>query len=1442
METRCQPEAFPKDSATLRPMNPLPDAGPTAPANHVDLDRHFSTVARDRDPESLAIESYSELYGHVWGGRSWPEILKSRLVVVLGEPGSGKTAELRQQAARLRATGETACFLRLDEIANLGWDAALSPDDRTALARWQTGQGSATLFLDSVDESKMRQAEDFYRALRRTVAALGSASLRRARFVLSSRISEWHPETDGAEVIRLLAVPSAAPKGDKNTAELPAALELVQLQPLDRERIGRFAAARGVNPVEDFLTALERAHAWEFARRPLDVTDLAAYWIQHNRLGSLTELLEFSITRNLRETPAREKLDPLTLEQARAGAEDLAAAAVVCRTLTFRIPDGNLMSDGLDARSCLPPSWTPAQISALLSRPIFDSASYGHIRFHHRRLLEFLAAAWLRRHLAAGAGLDELEQLCFARNGDQRILRTAFAPVAAWLCAGAGSWQERFRTWVLDSAPSIHLRFGDPAALDSGYRRRLFAALSARGRQRGWLGLETSRSALGRLVTPELVPEILSLICDRSLASDLRTEMLQALRFGRAHELITPALSIIADPEEPGSLRITAAAALRDLEDEEASRRLRELLPTLGDLNEGVAEVLLDTLSRPLIDPDTFAVILERTLRRKMSQTGIQSEAAHLVAVRLQSADAPRLLAHLVRLLQTPPLRTKECLVPVSDRYSWVADALPEALLVTLRSRTITPADEQNAVAALLYLEDHDIREYRGKQENRDLHAASLYHPSVRRLFFWRRVEIEAERTKLEVGRRFFGLTDCSFQPDAADFAWLLDDAANHPRPEWRPFAVTAALDAWHLNGRSPATLRRLRAAVKSQPTLLRQIDSTVWRWRFGPWRYRWHQLNHHRVMLPHYWKKARAWILRPWWRWHSRRWLRVHLKELRMGGRPLVLHNLAYENSRSGSRWAIDSFEALAHRRGPEIAEAVRTGCKTYWRTHTPLLPHEKPEKGTMAWTEILGLTGLLAAHQDGELDFARLPVEDAVLAARYSVHEMNEFPPWFANLASHQPTAAATVLHPCLEHEWQVESGEPETIRHLAHGGEPPDIVVHTVLDRLNSADPRSSGTLLCALRILLRRAELTRTILADLARLRLAHGTAFPVYWFAAWLRVDAVGCLPVLENRLLQPGATELMTGIGSILQGDEFRGLPASTGNDDDSVSALRRLAPLFYRYLRHADDRERFTESIEMGPRDYAERFRDSLFRRLVGRPGGGDVLRDLAEDPDLADHRDWLLNLLDEHLALDVGTPSWTETDFRLFADTREAPPNTDSALFGLVVRRLVTIKHEVEGGDRSPRDEVRKDDREKMLRRMLGRHLQLRSNGHYQVVEEDEVDRAQRPDLRVVRAPLAPVPIEVKLDDTPLHKLLERLENQLVGQYLRDERNNHGIFLVGRVSGQQRWQHGDRRLDFAQMVAVLEDRAAQLTLAHPRPINLRVIAIDFRPPEINSPHPRSG
>src|SRR5262249_5381772 len=124
----------------------------------------------------------------------------------------------------------------------------------------------------------------------------------------------------------------------RETTRPPVSLLIVALEPLDRQQVEALARARRVASVTDFSAALDASHAWEFARRPLDVAELLDLWEQERRVGPLHELLEFTIRNQLRETSERERLDPLSSEQARAGAETLAAATALCRQLTFRAP------------------------------------------------------------------------------------------------------------------------------------------------------------------------------------------------------------------------------------------------------------------------------------------------------------------------------------------------------------------------------------------------------------------------------------------------------------------------------------------------------------------------------------------------------------------------------------------------------------------------------------------------------------------------------------------------------------------------------------------------------------------------------------------------------------------------------------------------------------------------------------------------------------------------------------------------------------------------------------------------------------------------------------------------------------------------------------------------------------------------------------------------
>ena len=87
----------------------------------------------------------------------------------------------------------------------------------------------------------------------------------------------------------------------------------------------------------------------------------------------------------------------------------------------------------------------PEQCHALLTRAIFDSGVYGRIRFHSRRIAEYLAARWIAERMREGCPIDVLEDMLFEQGQRRRVLRPSLAPVAAWLCCGNDRWKAELR-------------------------------------------------------------------------------------------------------------------------------------------------------------------------------------------------------------------------------------------------------------------------------------------------------------------------------------------------------------------------------------------------------------------------------------------------------------------------------------------------------------------------------------------------------------------------------------------------------------------------------------------------------------------------------------------------------------------------------------------------------------------------------------------------------------------------------------------------------------------------------------------------------------------------------------------------------------------------------------------------------------------------------------
>ena len=97
----------------------------------------------------------------------WPELLKQPRVVLLAEAGSGKTAEMREQARQFARQGKFAFFVALESLDREALTEIMSAEEERAFKSWKAdGRLTAWFFLASVDELKLTQGK-LDRALRR---------------------------------------------------------------------------------------------------------------------------------------------------------------------------------------------------------------------------------------------------------------------------------------------------------------------------------------------------------------------------------------------------------------------------------------------------------------------------------------------------------------------------------------------------------------------------------------------------------------------------------------------------------------------------------------------------------------------------------------------------------------------------------------------------------------------------------------------------------------------------------------------------------------------------------------------------------------------------------------------------------------------------------------------------------------------------------------------------------------------------------------------------------------------------------------------------------------------------------------------------------------------------------------------------------------------------
>lgn len=1392
----------------------------------VELGRTFLPADERQDKEDAARNSYLH-FG--LDGSSWDDLLQSRVAVILAEAGSGKSTEMEAQAEKLHLPARPAFLVQLQALAAGSLEDALLPPMVARLRAWRASREDGLFFLDSVDESRLLTVEGFRSALRSFAHGIGGA-MGRARLVVTSRVSEWRHAHDRMLVCDALGVSQESRKAsveDRNRQ-----FRVVVLAPLSNDQVIQLAAASLGDDAGRFAVALTDANAWDFARRPMDVVPLAQFWAREGRLGTLPELLEGDIGRKLLPRDTRDEPAQLSPQQARHGAERLAAASVLCGKLSFAVPDDSLSGPVLAA--ALRPQdiladWPQAEVGAVLGRPLFDPAAFGRVRFHHRAVAEYLAAQWLRRLVAEGCPHKRILSLLMPVVRGRRVLVPSLAGVAAWLCGGPADerWLVRLRESMTEVAPEALISHGDPRLLPLAIKRVVLRACMGQGAAGHVFGLDAQQ--LARLADPGLADDLAAVLSDPGAGEGARRLALRTLwhgRLGTAEAALGIAFDTVLDSTEDADTRSLAMRAVDAAGSDSQRQALSQRLPSSACDMAMAADAVRLLYPGAMRLADLLALAGQFHDVPHLGGAGLP-EAVNEAVEMADDAAVPELVQGLVGLIG--PTLPSQAAPPASVPFAWLAEPLSMGLSRLLRRPSLLPDDVVLAADALDVAGPLKRIWHQGGKRKVNLQADSERHAQLRAELLRRRLAVSG-RDSLFRWNDVVGWC-------RADLAVLADWATNEQDPARKGRLVRLAADAWNFRtGRDPRDRAMLLRAARHGPAMAEAggllPGPAALRSRHFQFRLRQEAEWGFRLRLGNMRVRAKRWRL-----WGH---LLRHRSVLASGRPTSALAHLAHNwlderREGRGSRAASSEFNDVFG----IVVKAARSGWKARWRDAQVALPGSS--KG-IEYDLSVGLAGFAACLEDG-LDISTLSHEEACVAARLAARTLHGVPSWFRELARKQPLAVQQVMEACVRLDWTLEG---DAVRHLHIGSwltrlglDVRRSVQPLLIELLRQGDP-NPDVLRTALEVLLATGP-GRHALTLLAPARVATAEpASPAYghWLWAWLHADA-GALDYLEELSASDAdmAETVVVQCASMLYSTRDRGDETVPSPAFETVHGLARLVSLLHRHVRPDQDVRHGRGSYTPTLRDDIQQVRDTLLQKLAQRPEPEvyGVLQGLRVHPAMQGRLEWLGRLVAGRLGKEAEQP-WLVQDVLAFEREHESMPRSAEALYRLGLARLDDLKGEVEHHMFSTRGELDGSEGEENLQLWTAGKLSGASRGRYACAREPQTDRGKRPDVQLSVPGLHSIPIELKwAHDWTYSQLQRALEHQLVELYLHGPGLRHGILVLanGRKSNgqpRQEWKPDIRPgLSFNELVRDLQGVAGAILDRAERLDGLAVIGIDF-------------
>lgn len=1424
----------------------------------IELDRTFHELSESNEGDANGSNFFFA------GGDSlgWSDLLLEYRIVILSEAGSGKTEEIRNIAQRLRREGKLAFFMRLEHITQ-DFESSFEEGSYEEFEAWKASDGEAWLLLDSVDEARLRNPSDFELAIRKVERHVIAAK-QRIHILITGRTSAWRPKTDLALCEKHLSYlrPAASTRGvDEDHATRgnyqlskrldnadTAAFRVVALNDLTSSQVEIFAKVRGVTGIQAFLDAIERADAWLFTTRPLDLEELVDFWRDYGRIGTRLELMQNSIEQRLRERDEdRAEARPLSIEKARQGAMLVAAASTLAHEQNIQVPDGSHSSKGLRVKTLLT-DWNDIECSTLLARPVFDEAIYGTVRFHHRSVREYLTAEWFASLLNRQTSRRSIENLFFREQYGLEVVVPAMRPILPWLVI----FDEKIRNRVCRIAPEILFEGGDPSRLPLETRQKLLRDVC----EQLATGVSTrsvqDRAAIQRFANVDLTGDIRELINKFQRDDDLLWFLLRMVWQGEISELL-PEVKQIASVTSLGCYARKAAFRVISTigsPDEQAELRCA-FLNESGELNRDLLAALLEgTKPSQEVVEWLFKCLRKTETKERFSADHLRHDLCGFV-VRADISLLPLIIANgNILLEETPVVERRHC--EISTKYSWLITPIALAVerLVKAREPSALEQDCLSILRKIPILKQYDPSEFTGTK----LELRSLVHewPELNFGLFWHLAAEERAWLNDEKGGRLtdwwgVGLWNSYVSFSTTDFEHVVSDIRDRSYVDDRLIALSLAFKLYVDAGRPAKARATMKSAVGDDPELNECLSKLMHPPKVPAEAKKWKRLESGWKLKAQR-RRQKEERDRENWRVH----LSNNLDALRdpclkpsnaVSQAQYYLHNKMYDGinistDRSDSNWLI-----LGEEFGQDVARAFRDGVVAYWRRNTPRMLSEGAETNTTEFSTIFGLTGIAIEANEVERWPDTLSESEAELAFRYAMHELNGFPPWLPRLFQKFPKQICKMALAEITYELGIEDASKDSF-YLLHdvswsGDWLWDSIASSILEIISVREPKSLRNLGYMLNVIqgscLADADISQLASQKVKDLETPDRCA---HWFAVWTGVDPASAIPALEA-YLGSLVNQIRISVAMVYVTQLLGGRRTGSSRVREAYRTpmhLKHLYLLMHRYIRRNEDIERANRGVySPGLRDDAQDARDRLFGLLKEIPGKEAFLamQEIAAAHPDESSRPWFKLHARSKAEADADNAPWSSTQVREFYDAQECTPTSHRDLFNLAVMRMNDLKDDLEKGDSSIASILKIISDEIEIRKFIGNWCRNCASGRYAIPQEEELADAKRPDFRWHGVGFdAPVPMELKLaDNWSGPALFERLKVQLCNDYLRDIRSGRGIFVLVYRGEKKTWELplSGIQVSFDGLVLALQEYWARISVDYPGVDEISVIGIDL-------------